>query len=82
MDIEHLKQSIERLQAYQDQFKASNDAKDALPHDPHAAQYRMHTSSSDWSGFDNVYEVHSPQIILSEFTRNVSLGTLHCSAEG
>ncbi|KAG8900410.1 hypothetical protein FRB99_006058 [Tulasnella sp. 403] len=38
------------------------------------------SSSSDWSGFSNVYEVHSPQVILSNSTRNVLLDYYYSSS--
>ena len=33
--------------------------------------YRDHLTADDWSDFDHVYEVHNPQLILSNSTRNV-----------
>ncbi|KAG8995921.1 hypothetical protein FRB90_012874, partial [Tulasnella sp. 427] len=81
-----LKQSIERLQAYLDDLLGQNPSvpssstSASFCREGHAPIHQSTiTTPSDWEGFNNVYEVHSPQIIFSNSTRNILLDYYYSS---
>ncbi|KIO32802.1 hypothetical protein M407DRAFT_18267 [Tulasnella calospora MUT 4182] len=81
-----LKQSIERLQAHLDDMLAqgasvpASSTSTSFCREGHAPIHQSTiTTPSDWEGFNNVYEVHSPQIIFSNSTRNILLDYYYSS---
>ncbi|KAG8925646.1 hypothetical protein FRC01_009884 [Tulasnella sp. 417] len=84
--VTQLKQSIERLQDYLDDLLGRSGS---MPASATSASFRREghapthqstiTTPSDWEGFNNVYEVHSPQIIFSNSTRNILLDYYYSS---
>lgn len=64
-------QSIERLQVYIQELQEGGSTSTVSSGGASSRPGNGEGAANDASGFSNVYEVHSPQITLSNSTRNV-----------
>ncbi|KAG8856771.1 hypothetical protein FRB96_006274 [Tulasnella sp. 330] len=78
--IDSLDRSLKRLKTYQSQLKSPNTLTPLSPTAIHANESFVKTSPDDLSGFSNVYELHSPLVVLSNSTRNILLDYYYSSS--